>query len=204
MAGVKPVRSEVSSGYRKQQPGNKLEKLHFVARWNRCCPCRVREEKQHENDDEARRAYGTRQGLTMPPSSTVRHAAYWASTGFAVLALGATGAADLLRVPAIVESLAHLGYPPYFATILGMWELLGAAASSSRGGYDRRAGRCLGDRLPARASGMRSDNPWTNRQRHFRRANANWPRPTASRISAKSLADSARSLIAAHTEDSWR
>ena len=43
------------------------------------------------------------------PSDTVRNAAYWASTGFAALALGATGAADLLRVPAIIVSLAHLG-----------------------------------------------------------------------------------------------
>jgi DoxX-like family len=59
---------------------------------------------------------------------TQRKAAYWASTGFAALALGATGAANLLRVPAIMESLAHLGYPTYFATILGTWELLGAAA----------------------------------------------------------------------------
>lgn len=54
--------------------------------------------------------------------------AYWATTAFAALALGVTGAADLLRVPAIMESLAHLGYPTYFATILGTWELLGAAA----------------------------------------------------------------------------
>ena len=59
---------------------------------------------------------------------TQRKAAYWASTGFAALALGATGLADLLRVPAIMEGLAHLGYPTYFATILGTWELLGAAA----------------------------------------------------------------------------
>ncbi len=64
----------------------------------------------------------------MTMSSTVRNAAYWASTAFAALALGATGAADLMRVPAIMESLAHLGYPTYFATILGAWELLGAAA----------------------------------------------------------------------------
>ena len=27
-----------------------------------------------------------------------------------------------------MESLAHLGYPAYFATILGTWELLGSAA----------------------------------------------------------------------------
>jgi hypothetical protein len=59
---------------------------------------------------------------------THRKTAYWASTGFAALALGATGAADLLRVPAIMDSLAHLGYPTYFATILGTWDLLGAAA----------------------------------------------------------------------------
>ncbi len=59
---------------------------------------------------------------------TQRKTAYWLSTGFAALALGATGLADLLRVPAIMEGLAHLGYPTYFATILGAWELLGAAA----------------------------------------------------------------------------
>jgi len=59
---------------------------------------------------------------------TNRQAAYWTTTGFAALALGAAGAADLLRVPAIMDSLAHLGYPAYFATILGTWELLGAAA----------------------------------------------------------------------------
>ena len=59
---------------------------------------------------------------------TQRKAAYWASTGVAALALSATGIADLLRVPAIMEGLAHLGYPAYFATILGTWELLGAAA----------------------------------------------------------------------------
>ena len=59
---------------------------------------------------------------------TQRKAAYWASTGFAALTLGATGLADLLRVPAIMEGLAHLGYPTYFATILGTWELLGAVA----------------------------------------------------------------------------
>ena len=60
----------------------------------------------------------------MTPNKTI----YWASTAFAALALGVTGAADLLRVPAITEALAHLGYPAYFATILGTWEVLGAAA----------------------------------------------------------------------------
>jgi hypothetical protein len=54
--------------------------------------------------------------------------AYYVTTGFAAIALGATGAADLLRIPAIMEGLAHLGYPVYFATILGTWMLLGSAA----------------------------------------------------------------------------
>jgi uncharacterized membrane protein YphA (DoxX/SURF4 family) len=53
---------------------------------------------------------------------------YLGSTGLAALALGATGVADLLRAPAIMEALAHLGYPVYFATILGSWEILGAMA----------------------------------------------------------------------------
>ena len=39
---------------------------------------------------------------------TQRNAAYWASTGFA--ALGAAGAADLLRVPANTERLTRLLY----------------------------------------------------------------------------------------------
>jgi hypothetical protein len=54
--------------------------------------------------------------------------AYWATTGFAAIALSAIGAADVVRVPAIMESLAHLGYPVYLATILGTWMLLGSAA----------------------------------------------------------------------------
>lgn len=41
---------------------------------------------------------------------TQRKAASWASTGFAALALGATGAADLLRVPVNRERLTRLGY----------------------------------------------------------------------------------------------
>jgi hypothetical protein len=43
------------------------------------------------------------------------------------------GAADLGRAPAVVAGLAHLGYPAYLATILGVWKLLGAAAIVSPG-----------------------------------------------------------------------
>lgn len=60
--------------------------------------------------------------------TSTKWVAYWGSTAFAAFALGATGVADLLRVPAIMEGLAHLGYPTYFAAILGTWQLLGAGA----------------------------------------------------------------------------
>lgn len=53
---------------------------------------------------------------------------YWLTTGLAALALTTGGAADLVRVPAIMAGLTHLGYPAYFATILGVWKLLGVAA----------------------------------------------------------------------------
>ena len=53
---------------------------------------------------------------------------YWVTTGFAALALAAIAGANIFRVPAIIEGLTHLGYPAYFATILGVWKLLGVAA----------------------------------------------------------------------------
>jgi DoxX-like family len=60
--------------------------------------------------------------------TNVRNIVYWASTVCAAIAVGGAGAADLLHIPAVMTALAHLGYPIYFATILGTWELLGAAA----------------------------------------------------------------------------
>src|SRR5438132_11323648 len=60
--------------------------------------------------------------------TNVRNIVYWASTTCAASAVGGAGAADLLRIPAVIEALAHLGYPTYCATILGTWELLGAMA----------------------------------------------------------------------------
>ena len=60
--------------------------------------------------------------------TNVRNVVYWASTVCAAIAVGGAGAADLLHIPAVMEALAHLGYPTYFATILGTWELLGAVA----------------------------------------------------------------------------
>lgn len=69
-----------------------------------------------------------RNATATPTTSRGRKLLYWASTGFAALALAAIGSSDLLRLPAVIEGLAHLGYPAYFPTILGAWTLLGVAA----------------------------------------------------------------------------
>ena len=58
---------------------------------------------------------------------------YWVTTIFTALELVAGGATDLMHgKTALVagepatEVLAHLGYPVYLLTILGVWKLLGA------------------------------------------------------------------------------
>lgn len=68
-------------------------------------------------------------GIGHPTWTPLRRleALYWVSTGLASLALIAVAAADVAHAPTIVSGLAHLGYPPYVATILGTWKLLGVA-----------------------------------------------------------------------------
>jgi hypothetical protein len=60
---------------------------------------------------------------------------YWATTAFAALELLAGGATDLAHGRTVLvagervtEVLAHLGYPAYLLTILGVWKLLGGIA----------------------------------------------------------------------------
>ena len=57
-----------------------------------------------------------------------RRVAFWAVTIPVSLAFALSGVANLLHVPHIAHDMAHLGYPPYFSTILGAWKVLGAAA----------------------------------------------------------------------------
>jgi hypothetical protein len=64
------------------------------------------------------------------------HATHWiyrGATALAALALTAIALGDLVRAPEIVDGLTHLGYPAYFATILGVWKLLGVAAIATPG-----------------------------------------------------------------------
>ena len=53
---------------------------------------------------------------------------YWVVTAMVAFFIGSGGAAELARVPGTVQGLVELGYPVYFATIIGFWKLLGALA----------------------------------------------------------------------------
>ena len=60
---------------------------------------------------------------------------YWVTTAVSALELLAGGATDLMHGKTalvagepVTDVLAHLGYPVYLLTILGVWKLLGALA----------------------------------------------------------------------------
>lgn len=50
---------------------------------------------------------------------------YWIATAIVALAMIAGGSADFLLIEAVTETMDHLGYPHYFARILGAWKVLG-------------------------------------------------------------------------------
>ena len=51
---------------------------------------------------------------------------YWVTTAILVFVLLSGGVAELMHWPDTAEGMAHLGYPAYFATILGFWKVVGA------------------------------------------------------------------------------
>lgn len=53
---------------------------------------------------------------------------YWVATGLTAFAIGFGGVMDLLKPPDMVATMAHLGYPAYLMTLLGIWKVLGAGA----------------------------------------------------------------------------
>jgi uncharacterized membrane protein YphA (DoxX/SURF4 family) len=57
-----------------------------------------------------------------------RSALYWASTIVTALFFLTGGAANLYRADATMQGMVSLGYPAYFATILGTWKILGGVA----------------------------------------------------------------------------
>ena len=57
-----------------------------------------------------------------------RTIAYWITTIFGPASFVIGGYLHLTGDPQVMATLAHLGYPPYFAAIMGVWKLLGAVA----------------------------------------------------------------------------
>jgi uncharacterized membrane protein YphA (DoxX/SURF4 family) len=53
---------------------------------------------------------------------------YWVATGLIALCFLPGGVSYLMRVPATIQGIEHLGYPAYLLTILGVWKVLGTAA----------------------------------------------------------------------------
>jgi hypothetical protein len=53
---------------------------------------------------------------------------YWITTVVAAVAFAIPGVANLAHANHIARDMAHLGYPQYFMTILGVWKLLATFA----------------------------------------------------------------------------
>ena len=58
----------------------------------------------------------------------IKSIAFWATTLLGPASFVIGGFLHITREEQVVATLAHLGYPAYFATILGVWKLLGAIA----------------------------------------------------------------------------
>jgi uncharacterized membrane protein YphA (DoxX/SURF4 family) len=57
-----------------------------------------------------------------------RNIGYWVATGLVALGFAFGGVMDLMQAPDVLAGFAHLGYPAYLATLLGIWKVLGAVA----------------------------------------------------------------------------
>jgi uncharacterized membrane protein YphA (DoxX/SURF4 family) len=57
-----------------------------------------------------------------------RHIGYWFATGALAFVFAMGGFMDATHAPPVVATMEALGYPPYVATILGVWKPLGAVA----------------------------------------------------------------------------
>ena len=54
-------------------------------------------------------------------------ATYWATTTFVTLILGISGGMSIVHAAPLMNALKHLGYPDYFANILGIGKTIGLA-----------------------------------------------------------------------------
>ena len=59
---------------------------------------------------------------------STKNVGYWSVTGLFAVARTASGVADVMGAEPVAQVMSGLGYPAYFAPILGVWKLLGVAA----------------------------------------------------------------------------
>jgi hypothetical protein len=62
---------------------------------------------------------------------------YWIPTGLLAAMMLVSGLANVTHQPRPMQAAAHLGYPAYIATELGIWKLLAAAAFVFGGRWPR-------------------------------------------------------------------
>jgi len=53
---------------------------------------------------------------------------YWIATVWLTLGMTSTGIVQLMKMKEETVMMAHLGYPLYFLTLLGIWKILGVIA----------------------------------------------------------------------------
>jgi DoxX-like family len=58
---------------------------------------------------------------------------YWISTALVATVIAISGVLSLVRSPSVVKAFAHLGYPAYFAYLLGVAKVLGVCVLLARG-----------------------------------------------------------------------
>src|SRR5438876_11060357 len=81
--------------------------------------------RPHPGSPAARSGPGWPGLLSIGGSMKLRAVGYWVCTVLVAFSFLSGGAVDVLRVPQALEGMTHLGYPPYFMTILGVWKLGG-------------------------------------------------------------------------------
>ena len=53
---------------------------------------------------------------------------YWVATIWLSLGMVSTGIVQLIKMKEEADMMAHLGYPLYFLTLIGVWKILGVIA----------------------------------------------------------------------------
>lgn len=53
---------------------------------------------------------------------------YWVSTIWLALGMTSTGIVQMIQMKEEMEKMAHLGFPAYFISLIGVWKVLGVIA----------------------------------------------------------------------------